>query len=103
RLVERANGRFALLKRDMGAGGRSRERRGQHTGKTPAIVIQHWSAHIFPFGIFMFMPPEAPSGPCAPMPSTASDTFTLPAFSQVSVIGSVSPCLSGPLRSNIIK
>ena len=42
-------------------------------------------------------------GPCAPTPCTSSDTVTLPAFSNSSVTGNLSPCLSGPLRSSIIR
>ena len=64
--------------------------------------------HIFmPEGIFFMsmLPPEssAPAGPCAPTPSTSSETFTLPAFSNSSVTGTFSPCLSGLLRSNSIR
>src|SRR5260370_32474678 len=59
--------------------------------------------YIFmPPGIFFMstLPPAlpAPAGACAPMPWTSNESFTLPAFSNSSVTGTLSPCLSGLLR-----
>jgi len=64
--------------------------------RTHFIFIPEWS------GIFFIMCPPSP-GACAPTPWTSRETATLPAFSNCSVTGTLSPCLNGPLRSNIIR
>jgi hypothetical protein len=66
------------------------------------------NSHIFIPGDIPFIPFLLPElgeavGPCAPTPSTSRDTCTLPAFSNSKVIGSLSPFLSGPFKSIIIK
>ncbi len=43
---------------------------------------------------FIMLPPSPP-GPLAPTACTTSVTATLPAFSNSSVTGSLSPCFSG--------
>jgi hypothetical protein len=66
------------------------------------------NSHIFIPGDIPFIPFLLPElgeavGPCEPTPSTSRDTCTLPAFSNSSVIGSLSPFLSGLFKSIIIK
>ncbi len=76
------------------------------THRPGLTAFQDRQPHIFCPGfifIFMSMPPAAAPGPCEPTPSTSNETFTLPAFSNSSVTGTLSPCLSGLFRSNIIK
>src|SRR5258708_1676714 len=95
-LVIRADRRLAILQRDMRAGRRHREH-GGHDEKRRIADLRHCQSHIFmPEGIFFIsmLPPElsAPAGPCAPTPCTSSESFTLPAFSNSSVSGTLSPC-----------
>ena len=82
------------------------ERGGNGDGKRTGGVAYHPS-HIFvPEGIFMSILPSLlslPAGARAPTPCTSSEIVTLPAFSNSSVTGSLSPCFSGLLRSNIIR
>ena len=60
-------------------------------------------SHIFIPGDIPFISFLLVAGPCAPTPSTSSETCTLPAFSNSKVIGSLSPFFSGLFKSIIIK
>src|SRR5258708_21650827 len=89
-------------------GRRRRGERGDGDENPRAADVLHHQPYIFmPSGIFFMsiLPPASPAaaGPCAPTPCTSSESFTLPAFSNSRVTGTLSPCLSGFFRSNSIK
>jgi hypothetical protein len=66
------------------------------------------NSHIFisgdiPFISFLLPELGVVVGPCAPTPCTSNESFTLPAFSNSRMTGTLSPRLSGLLRSRSIR
>ena len=78
-----------------------RERVTSSRAPAPSYLQAAWRA-AYRMSIW---PPEwsSPAGPCAPTPSTSKANFTLPAFSNSRVTGTLSPCFSGLFKSNIIR
>ena len=86
---------------------RSQPERGAHGPDDEQTTPRYHQPHIFaPERFFTCVWPSelsAPAGPCAPTPITSNESFTLPAFSNSSMSGTLSPCLSGFLRSISIR
>ena len=80
----------------------------RHLEKQLYAALRISLAHIFipgdmPFISSLLLEPGVVVGPFAPRPWTSSETVTLPAFSNSSVTGTLSPYFRGSLRSIIIK
>src|ERR1700694_668551 len=93
---------------DRQRGHRRQPARAEHGKGGDETSPRHGRPHFFiPAGsdiFFMSISPAlpAPAGAWAPTPCTSSETFTLPALSNSSVTGTLSPCLNGLLGLSII-
>ena len=85
----------------------SQPERGAHGPDDEQTTLRYHQPHIFaPERFFTCVWPSelsAPAGPCEPTPITSNESFTLPAFSNSSMSDTLSPCLSGFLRSISIR